>query len=106
MDTDREQMKDLKQIALILANFFRISINSRNSRHVPIRVHPWLTCSTLWLYKWRDGAIQRIGNRAEKFGFGFLDNIIGGHDLGAGGEDVLFDLGRRHTQLVQRHIEA
>ena len=40
----------------------------------------------------RHWAVEGFGDGAEEFGFGFLDDAVGGDDLGAGVDDVLFDL--------------
>ena len=61
----------------------------------------WGIKSFRW-HKWRHRTIQRFGDGAKKFGFGFFDHAIGGDDQRTGVKSVLFDLWNGLGEAVKR----
>ncbi len=58
------------------------------------------------LRKGRDRTIERIGDGAEQFRFAFLDDAISRDRLGAGVEDVLFDLRHGQAETLEGAVET
>ena len=56
--------------------------------------------------KWRDRAVEAVGDGAEELGFARLDFRVERDRLGAGGEDVFLNLGNGLGEPVESGIEV